>query len=63
MNKMFDNVDKNPASVFVDMINTTALMTEFLIKHDKVQELFKSKVKFDLVIAEVFLNEALLGKM
>lgn len=63
MNEMFNNVDKNPASVFAEMINTGASMAEFLIKHEKVQELFKSKIKFDLVITEVGLNEALLGKI
>ena len=61
MNQMFNNVDTNPATVFANMINTAASMTEFLIKHEKVQELFKSKSKFDLVITEVGMNEALLG--
>lgn len=60
---MFDEVDISPALKFREMLNHTVVMTKFVITHPKIQTLLKSDAKFDLVISELALNEALLGKL
>lgn len=62
MDKMFDDVDVSPALKFKETLNQTVTMTKFVITHHKIQQLLKSNVTFDLVISELALNEALLGK-
>ena len=47
---------------FGEMINNTVFMAKYVIGHPDVQKLLKSDVKFDLVISELALNEAILGK-
>lgn len=62
MAEMFDNVETNPVRVFYKMVNTTSYLTKHTILDDQVQSLLKSNIKFDLVISEVAMNEALFGK-
>lgn len=59
---MFNEVDVSPALKFKDMINKTVTLTKYSITHPDVQKLLKSNAKFDLVISEVALNEAVLGE-
>lgn len=58
---MFDEVDVSPFLKFQDMINQTVFMANYFITHPKIQTLLKSDAKFDLIISELALNEALLG--
>lgn len=58
---MYDEVDISPVLKFKEMLNHTAVMTRYIITHPKIQKLLKSDVRFDLVISELALNEALLG--
>lgn len=62
MDKFFDEVDVSPALKFNEMMNQTITMTKYVITHPDVQKLLKSEQKFDLVISELALNEAVLGK-
>lgn len=62
MDQMFNEVDVSPALKLGDMLNKTITMTNLTIRHPKVQKLLKSEVKFDLVISELALNEAIFGK-
>ncbi|KAG5671714.1 hypothetical protein PVAND_001894 [Polypedilum vanderplanki] len=61
IHNMFNEVDVNPLFKFYDMLKKTTLATEFIIRNEKTQELLKSDIKFDLVISELALNEAVLG--
>lgn len=61
MNELFDEVDVNPAALMTEMFNITSFMTNLTIRSPQVQELLKPGVKFDLVISEIMLNEAVLG--
>jgi hypothetical protein len=63
MNEIFDDVDVNPIFKFQEMLNHTATATEYIIKHPKTVDLLQSNVKFDLVISELALNDALLGNI
>jgi hypothetical protein len=60
---MFDDVDVSPALKFKEMLNQTVAMTNYVIRHSKVQSLLKTGPKFDLVISELALNEAVLGRI
>lgn len=59
---MFDEESVSPVLKFKEMINQTVTMTSYVIKHPDVQKLLKSSPKFDLVISELALNEAVLGE-
>lgn len=59
---MFDEVDESPATKLPEMLNNTINITNYVITHSAVQELLKSDVQFDLVISELAMNEAVLGK-
>lgn len=61
MNKAFSEVDIDPAMKFKGMLDLSARAVNFTIQHPKTQELMKSKIKFDLVISEIALNEAVFG--
>lgn len=61
LDSLFDEVDDNPAFKVTEMIATTIMMTRSSIVNPKVQALFKPEVKFDLVISEIMMNEAVLG--
>lgn len=61
IDRLFDEVDVNPAFKLGEMIDNTINMTRQTIMHPDVQALFKPGVKFDLVISEIMLNEAVLG--
>jgi hypothetical protein len=58
----FDEVDASPVKVFNMMIETSTKITKALIMDEKVQTLINSNNKFDLVISEVGMNEALFGE-
>lgn len=62
MTKSFTKVDDSPILKFIDMLNQTNAIARNLISHPKVKKLLSSNEKFDLVISELALNEALLGK-
>lgn len=62
MDRLFEETDINPALMMRDMLNSTNAMTNYTINHPDVQKLLKSDKKFDLVISEVFLNDAFLGR-
>lgn len=62
MNRMFDEVDVSPYLKFKEMINLTVKTSKYVIKHPEIQKLLKSDIRFDLVISELALNEALLGR-
>ena len=59
---MFNEVDVSPAFKLEDMLNKTVTMTNLTIRDPKVQKLLKSELKFDLVISELALNEAVFGE-
>jgi hypothetical protein len=59
---MFQEVDDSPFLKFNDMINKTITMVNYTITHPDVQALLRSDKKFDLVISELALNEAVFGK-
>ena len=58
---MFDEIDSNPALRIREMLNSNNAMTNYTINHPDVQKLMKSGQKFDLVVSEVFFNNAFLG--
>ena len=60
--KSFDEVDVNPALLIGEMFNRTHFMTRKFITDPNIQALLKSDAKFDLVITELAMNEAVLGK-
>lgn len=59
--ELFNEVGNNPITMLSDMINNTLTMTKSAITNQKVQDLLKPGVKFDLVISEIMMNEAVLG--
>lgn len=59
---MFEEVDESPFLKITEAFEKTSNMTKYTIFDPKVQELLKSDQKFDLVISEMALNEAVLGK-
>lgn len=61
MDRMFDEVDVSPYLKFKEMINLTVRASKYVITHPEIQKLLKSDIRFDLVISELALNEALLG--
>jgi hypothetical protein len=61
MDKLFEEVDISPSFKFKEMMNQTVTMTNYVVTHPKVQSLLKTGPKFDLVISELALNEAVLG--
>lgn len=63
LDKLFDEVDVSPVLKFNEMLNQTITMTNYVITHPNVQNLLKSNAKFDLVISELALNEAVLGEL
>lgn len=63
MNNMFNEVDVSPFLKFKDVLNQTYFATKYIVTHPRVQKLLKSDVKFDLVISELALNEAVLGEL
>lgn len=63
VDKSFYEVDDSPFLKFQDMINQTIFMSKYFVTHPKVQALLKSDNKFDLVISELALNEATLGRL
>lgn len=62
MTKSFTEVDDSPILKFIDTLNQTNVIARNIVSHPKIQELLSSNEKFDLVISELALNEALLGK-
>lgn len=63
MDKVFDQVDLNPITTMTDLLQLAASATDFIITHPKTKALLSSKIKFDLVISEISLNDALFGKL
>lgn len=63
MDRMFDEVDVSPYLKFKEMINVTVRASKYVITHPEIQKLLKSDIRFDLVISELALNEALLGAL
>lgn len=61
MDKVFDLVDTNPLTTIFDFLRLATEATDFTIKHPKVKALLSSDKKFDLVISEISLNDALFG--
>lgn len=61
MNKVFDEVDINPAFKFKELLNLSSLAVDYTIRHPETQALLRSGKTFDLVISEQAINEALLG--
>lgn len=67
MKKMFegrmlkDNVEMNLISKFKVLYSNTLLMTNFTLKHPEMKKLLSSNEKFDLIILDLFLTDALLG--
>lgn len=51
----------SPIVKFKEMLGQTIEATSYVVMHPNVQKLLKSNIKFDLVISELALNEALLG--
>lgn len=62
MAQTFNEVDDSPILKFIDMLNKTNELAKYFVTYPKVQQLLSSENKFDLVISELALNEALLGK-
>lgn len=62
MEKVFDQVDDSPLKTFKEGITLMSTSIENMIAHPKVKALLQPDVKFDLVISELSLNEALFGK-
>jgi hypothetical protein len=60
--KTFDEVDDSPIVKFIEVVDRTVDITKAVISFPAVQELLKSDQEFDLVISEIALNEATLGK-
>lgn len=64
MDKSFEANEKSPLFVMRDWFKDCALMNEYTLNDPAVQKLLNSKTeKFDLVIIELLMNEALLGKI
>jgi glucuronosyltransferase len=62
MKGAFEAIEQNPITMFSEMFDHTARMTEFTIIDRAVQQLLNSKTeKFDLVFLDTLMNEALLG--
>lgn len=57
----FKETDVHPTTKLKEMYGLTYKLTEDTIKSPGVQKLLRPEVKFDLVISELFLNDALLG--
>ncbi|XP_063922010.1 UDP-glycosyltransferase UGT5-like [Zophobas morio] len=53
--------DGNPIQKAIDITHIHYLFTEFLISHDKIQNLLKSQQHFDVVILYYYFNDALLA--
>lgn len=63
MTRKFDEVDNSPILSFFEMLNLTNDLVRYFITYPKIQQLFNAENKFDLVISELALNEAILGKL
>lgn len=63
MNNVFDEVDINPVLQLSGMLNLTTRAVKYTIEHSAVQSLLRSNIKFDLVISELAMNEAVLGML
>uniref|UniRef100_A0A336LRS6 CSON001689 protein n=1 Tax=Culicoides sonorensis TaxID=179676 RepID=A0A336LRS6_CULSO len=66
LNKVFmDNIldleATNLFGKFMGLYHLGLMITNHTLTHPKVQELLKSKPKFDVVVVEIFVNEAMLG--
>lgn len=53
--------DKSVMEHFTRLMYATTSNTDTLLQHIKVKELLQTKEKFDLLIVDLFLNDALLG--
>ena len=60
--KMFDVVDANIFLKLYGAFGKTLHITKVFATDPNVQTLLKSDAKFDLVISELIMNEAVLGK-
>lgn len=63
ISKSFNEVDDSPLLKFFDMLDKVNQLDRYIVSHPKVQKLLHSEEKFDLVISELALNEAMLGKI
>jgi glucuronosyltransferase len=71
MNKLFEdridslfmkeNIQMNLISKFKFLYENTLLMTNFTLQHPEMKKLLNSNEKYDLIILDLFLTDALLG--
>lgn len=48
--------------IFAEKLNLAAKIVNYTIQHPEVQNLLNSEKKFDLVISELAVNEAVFGE-
>lgn len=56
-----ENMQMNLISKFKYLYKNTLTMTNFTLQHPEMKKLLKSEEKFDLIILDLFLTDALLG--
>jgi glucuronosyltransferase len=58
---LFETADESTMTKNKRLYANTNFITNFTLNHPNVQQLLKSNEKFDLIILELYLNDALLG--